>query len=430
MLLKFVCSLLLLAGNLHAAAAAASAVAGVPPTTSAPAYDKAVQLSRAAAAAAAPAGVLLHPFLQEHRADGIVESIDQTYSGGGKVGYILYAGGKRFLLDLEKDALLGSAEQLLQGKGHCYYRGTVDGSAQSLAVFNLCGGLDGYFAVKHARYSLKPLLRGKVGEEEPSRERIYGDGSARVLHFFLRDHFSFETLPWRPSCETRGSARPPLLDQKRLAQVQETEVPTGAALASDRFSPQAGSRSRRRRSISRARQVELLLVADESMATKYSKGLHHYLLTLATIASRLYGHASIENHIRLAVVKVVVLGDKEKGLEVNKNAATTLKNFCKWQHQHNQLDDEHEEHYDAAILFTREVGLGGGGGGPWLRGLIHAPALQSNTGAVPSTFRFILLLLSRCVGCYCPIGAIPGSMDLIIPLLSFMLLFDCRWKCR
>nr|6YJM_A Chain A, A disintegrin and metalloproteinase with thrombospondin motifs 5 [Homo sapiens]6YJM_B Chain B, A disintegrin and metalloproteinase with thrombospondin motifs 5 [Homo sapiens] len=107
-------------------------------------------------------------------------------------------------------------------------------------------------------------------------------------------------------------------------------------------------------SISRARQVELLLVADASMARKYGRGLQHYLLTLASIANRLYSHASIENHIRLAVVKVVVLGDKDKSLEVSKNAATTLKNFCKWQHQHNQLGDDHEEHYDAAILFTRE----------------------------------------------------------------------------
>ncbi|NXC04244.1 ATS5 metalloproteinase, partial [Orthonyx spaldingii] len=113
-------------------------------------------------------------------------------------------------------------------------------------------------------------------------------------------------------------------------------------------------RRRRRRSVSRARQVELLLVADASMVRKYGKGLQHYLLTLASIASRLYAHASLENHVRLAVVKVVALGDKEKGLEVNRNAATTLKNFCKWQHQHNRLDDDHEEHYDAAILFTRE----------------------------------------------------------------------------
>ena len=51
--------------------------------------------------------------------------------------------------------------------------------------------------------------------------------------------------------------------------------------------------------------VELLLVADSSMARMYGRGLQHYLLTLASIANRLYSHASIENHIRLAVVKVV-----------------------------------------------------------------------------------------------------------------------------
>uniref|UniRef100_A0A8C6XUM6 ADAM metallopeptidase with thrombospondin type 1 motif 5 n=1 Tax=Naja naja TaxID=35670 RepID=A0A8C6XUM6_NAJNA len=235
-----------------------------------------------------------------------------TYSGGGKVGYILYLDGKRFLLDLEKDALLGTTQQLLQGKGHCYYRGTVDGSAQSLAVFDLCGGLDGYFAVKHTRYTVKPLLRGQAVPEE----------------------------------------------EKKLAQGQEgklgIDLTTRMAHSPITLAPPVDSRKRRKRSISRARQVELLLVADDSMTKKYGKGLHHYLLTLANIASRLYGHASIENHIRLVVVKVVVLGDKEKGLEITKNAATTLKNFCKWQHQHNQLDDDHDEHYDAAVLFTRE----------------------------------------------------------------------------
>uniref|UniRef100_A0A8C3PFG0 Peptidase M12B propeptide domain-containing protein n=1 Tax=Chrysemys picta bellii TaxID=8478 RepID=A0A8C3PFG0_CHRPI len=250
----------------------------------------------------------------QRKASGLVQNIDQIYSGGGKVGYLLYAGGSRFLLDLERDELVGPQAPVQHPRGwaHCYYRGTVDGSPQSLAVFNLCGGLDGYFAVKHARYTVKPLLRAKGA----APRRVYGPGSALIP----------------------------------------------AALAPGPF-------------------VELLLVADGSMAKKYGKGLQHYLLTLATIASRLYGHASIENPIRLAVVKVVVLGDKEKGLEVNKNAATTLKNFCKWQHQHNPLEDEHEEHYDAAILFTREpsptraqhnVQQQTGQTGPWL-----SPSLTS-----------------------------------------------------
>uniref|UniRef100_A0A452ICI9 Uncharacterized protein n=1 Tax=Gopherus agassizii TaxID=38772 RepID=A0A452ICI9_9SAUR len=322
MVLKFVS--LLLAAELHFAAAKTGAPTA---TTAAPAYDKTQPPPGAAATAAAAsprAGSQQLP-----RTSGLVQNIDQIYSGGGKVGYLLYAGGSRFLLDLERDELVGPQTPVQHPRGwaHCYYRGTVDGSSQSLAVFNLCGGLDGYFAVKHARYTVKPLLRAKGA----APRRVYGPGSALIPHLFLKDHFSFETRPAQPQWAPR------------------------AAIAPGPFAP-LGAGRRSRRSISRARQVELLLVADGSMAKKYGKGLQHYLLTLATIASRLYGHASIENHIRLAVVKVVVLGDKEKGLEVNKNAATTLKNFCKWQHQHNPLEDEHEEHYDAAILFTREVG--------------------------------------------------------------------------
>lgn len=255
-------------------------------------------------------------------ANGVVQRLDPTYAGGGRAGYVLYAGGRRFLLDLERDEALGARDGT---PARCSYRGTVDGSPRSLAVFNLCGGLDGYFAVGRARYTVKPARRG--GEAAG----IYGESPARVPHLFRRDRFSFQALPARHSCGTRDAVA--------------VEGEAGG-----------GRRRRRRRSVSRARQVELLLVADASMARKYGKGLQHYLLTLASIASRLYAHASLENHVRLAVVKVVVLGEKEKGLEVNRNAATTLKNFCKWQHQHNRLDDDHDEHYDAAILFTREVG--------------------------------------------------------------------------
>lgn len=324
MLLKLVT--LLLAAKLHIALAQPPAPAddGAPPP-------------RAAAAAAAPPpprprpgpppGPPRRPQLPRG-ASGVVQRLDPTYAGGGKAGYVLYAGGQRFLLDLERDEAVGARAPRAGRPERCYYRGTVDGSPRSLAVFDLCGGLDGFFAVGRSRYTVRPARRGG----EAAGPRIYGEGPARVPHIFRRDRFSFETVPARTSCETRDIA--------------------GAAVAA------AGvTRRRRRRSVSRARQVELLLVADASMVRKYGKGLQHYLLTLASIASRLYAHASLENHVRLAVVKVVALGEKEKGLEVNRNAATTLKNFCKWQHQHNRLDDDHDEHYDAAILFTREVGI-------------------------------------------------------------------------
>lgn len=352
--------------------------------TAAPAQDKAGQPRAAAVAAAAqprgrrgeeaqepaePPGHP-HPLAPQRGSRGLVQNIDQLYSGGGKVGYLVYAGGRRFLLDLERDDSVGAAGLVPAGggpnatrrhRGHCFYRGTVDGSPRSLAVFDLCGGLDGFFAVKRARYTLQPLLRGPWAEAEGDA-RVYGDESARILHVYTREGFSFEALPPRTSCETHASPpgareRPPAPSRPdgRWALAPQ-QLPGQSAPSSDGSQGPRTWWRRRRRSISRARQVELLLVADASMARMYGRGLQHYLLTLASIANKLYSHASIENHIRLVVVKVVVLGDKDKSLEVSKNAATTLKNFCKWQHQHNQLGDDHEEHYDAAILFTREVG--------------------------------------------------------------------------
>ncbi|KAG8450275.1 hypothetical protein GDO86_002796 [Hymenochirus boettgeri] len=309
---------------------------------------------------------------EPQRRSGIVQNIDQIYAGGGKVGYILYADGKKFILDLERDDMLLSPHFSTKYLGrlhhqhrfhrHCFYRGTVDSSPQSLAVFNLCGGLDGYFAVKHAHYTIKPLIKGKAGEGQ-----VYSDGSERVLHAFIKDRFSFETVQSRASCEThgirkrlhkhrKGSTKHPnkhQQTQENLEKTNQTSTPPDPHLK-ETFFQATTLKKRQRRSISKSRHVELLLVADESMAKKYGKDLHHYLLTLASIASRLYSHPSIENHIRLAVVKVVMVTDKDKGPEVSKNAATSLKNFCKWQHQHNQLDDEHDQHYDAAILFTRE----------------------------------------------------------------------------
>ncbi|XP_029434046.1 LOW QUALITY PROTEIN: A disintegrin and metalloproteinase with thrombospondin motifs 5 [Rhinatrema bivittatum] len=290
------------------------------------------------------------------RRSGIMQNIDQIYSGGGRVGYILYMDGKKFVLDLEHDDSvlspyfsskilddLRGPHQQLQYK-HCYYRGSVDSNPQSLALFNLCGGLDGFFAIRHAHYTIKPLLKGPA-----AKQQVYSDESQRVLHLFIKERFSFQTLHPQDSCATPGARK----KQQGVPALRSTS-PSGQLSGAEITEVQIGSRTRTRRSISRSRHVEILLVADESMDKKYGKDLHHYLLTLVSIASRLYGHASIENHIHLAVVKVVIVKDKEKGPEVSKNAATTLKDFCKWQHQHNPLDDEDEEHYDAAILFTRE----------------------------------------------------------------------------
>lgn len=333
-------------------------------------------------------GSLLAP---ARRTDGVVRTIDRIYHGGGKVGYLLYLDGSRFLLDMERDesvlshhfspqyvfAMMGESPAPLQRE--CAYRGTVDSNPESLAVFNLCGGgLHGFFAVNHSRYSITPVVRAK-GHEHDVRT-LQDKEAERALHAFTRETFSFEaTRGGRESCGTR--------DGRRLKRHRKG-ARDGEGLAGE-----SGSRGRRRRSqlvpvrrgkrsVSRARYVELLLVADDTMTKKYGKDLNHYLLTLAAIASKLYGHASIENPIRLSVVKVTTVGEKEKGLDVSKNAAATLKSFCKWQNQQNSLDDDHQHHHDAAILFTRQVN----------RPLRRSPHFHLARAGVTSRFVYVLVM--------------------------------------
>ncbi|KAF3706297.1 A disintegrin and metalloproteinase with thrombospondin motifs 5 [Channa argus] len=322
-------------------------------------------------------GSLLTP---ARRTDGVVRTIDRIYHGGGKVGYLVYLDERRFQLDMERDesvlshhfspqyvlAVMGKNAAPLQRV--CVYRGTVDSIPESLAVFNLCGGgLEGFFAVKHTRYTITPMIRAKGHEHDV---RVLQDKDAEsALHVFTRESFKFEAMrEGRGSCGTRDGrrGRRDATGKRRHRGRRKGQQDRGAhggsntdAQGRTRWSrlvradaPHTGTRQKR--SVSRARHVELLLVADDTMTKKYGKDLNHYLLTLASIASKLYGHASIENPIRLSVVKVTVVTDKEKGLDVSKNAAATLKSFCKWQNQQNPLDDDHHHHHDAAILFTRQ----------------------------------------------------------------------------
>jgi len=112
---------------------------------------------------------------------------------------------------------------------------------------------------------------------------------------------------------------------------------------------------RKKRFVSSHRYVETMLVADQSMAEFHGSGLKHYLLTLFSVAARLYKHPSIRNSVSLVVVKILVIYEEQKGPEVTSNAALTLRNFCHWQKQHNPPGDRDGEHYDTAILFTRQV---------------------------------------------------------------------------
>ncbi|XP_009320879.1 PREDICTED: A disintegrin and metalloproteinase with thrombospondin motifs 8, partial [Pygoscelis adeliae] len=81
---------------------------------------------------------------------------------------------------------------------------------------------------------------------------------------------------------------------------------------------------------------------------------HNHVLTLMSMAARIYKHPSLKNSINLVVVKVLVVDEAAAGPEVSDNGGLTLRNFCSWQQRFNPPSDRHPEHYDTAILLTRQ----------------------------------------------------------------------------
>lgn len=74
-----------------------------------------------------------------------------------------------------------------------------------------------------------------------------------------------------------------------------------------------------------------------------------------SMAAQIYAHPSLKNAVSLVVVKMVVVEDEEVGPELSSNGGVALRNFCMWQQLFNPGSQRDPEHYDTAILFTREV---------------------------------------------------------------------------
>ncbi|KAK1785859.1 hypothetical protein P4O66_003121 [Electrophorus voltai] len=79
-----------------------------------------------------------------------------------------------------------------------------------------------------------------------------------------------------------------------------------------------------------------------------------YVLTLVSVAAQIYKHSSIKNSLNVVVVKMMIVEDEELGPSVSSNGGLTLRSFCSWQQLFNPSSHWHPEHYDTALLLTRE----------------------------------------------------------------------------
>ncbi|XP_054453205.1 A disintegrin and metalloproteinase with thrombospondin motifs 8-like [Anoplopoma fimbria] len=198
----------------------------------------------------------------------------------------------------------------------CFYSGTVEHDLGSVVAVSLCSGILGSFITEGDEYFIEPKRGGDPG-------------SAEQLHVLRR----------RRRTSTRSPGVPVLMDRHRW----------------EGFTHDARKReARRRRFVSAPRFIETLVVADSSMTHFYGDEIKHYILTLMSMAAQLYKHPSIKNSVNMVVVKLLVVEDEEVGPEVSSNGGVALRNFCSWQQLFNPPSQRHPEHYDTAMLFTRE----------------------------------------------------------------------------
>ncbi|KAL7981535.1 hypothetical protein Chor_005623 [Crotalus horridus] len=250
---------------------------------------------------------------------------------GRQVSFSITAFGKELLLQLEPDASFLAPGLKIQHIGRresigfltekeeeeedvklrrCFYSGTVNAQPDSLVAVSLCQGIHGSFFVDGDKYVIQPQNRGS---KDPLMQ----------VHQIQKRSWSKEAAK-----DMRGGE----------AQLE----------------PNSTTLHRAKRFTSQARYVETLLVADTSMVQFYGHNLMNHVLTLMSVAAQIYKHPSLKNSINLVVVKVLVVDNEKDGPEVSDNGGLLLRNFCNWQQFFNPPSDRHPEHYDTAILLTRQ----------------------------------------------------------------------------
>ncbi|KAM6907788.1 A disintegrin and metalloproteinase with thrombospondin motifs 15-like [Xenentodon cancila] len=234
--------------------------------------------------------------------------------------------------DSYQDASWLSSTDVSTDLSRCFYSGHVNADRYSYAALSLCKGVRGAFGFQGWEYFISPARNDTT--------------SAESTHIIRRRTSNNLRQRSASRCAVDSELSPQvaqsLVKYKRLMDFNnETETMLKRMGRAKRFA-------------SVPRYVETLVVADESMAQFHGDDLKHYLLTLMSVAARLYKHPSILNSISITIVKIVILSEEDKGPKVSGNAAMTLRNFCTWQKKMNKNNDKHPDYWDTAILFTRQ----------------------------------------------------------------------------
>uniref|UniRef100_A0A4W4GZL7 ADAM metallopeptidase with thrombospondin type 1 motif 20 n=1 Tax=Electrophorus electricus TaxID=8005 RepID=A0A4W4GZL7_ELEEL len=217
---------------------------------------------------------------------------------------------------------------------HCFFRGHVNAKSEHHAVFSLCTGLIGTFTTHTGEYFLEPLMRADGDEDEEEHNKPHLVYKHERIKRPVRDG----SEPCGSSGNglfSKGDKQTWLLGELESVWESVDERPS-ATRRSD-----GPSGARRKRFLSYPRFVELMVTADAKMVRHHGRNLEHYILTIMSVVAAVYKDPSVGNFINIMIVKLIIIHNEQEGPNVNFYAATTLHNFCVWQHSQNSLQCFH-----------------------------------------------------------------------------------------
>ncbi|CAB3359030.1 Hypothetical predicted protein [Cloeon dipterum] len=238
----------------------------------------------------------------------------------------------------------------------CHFQGVVQGEPDSTVALSACSGLAGMVrSERHGTLWIEPIRNGGV---KGHQHVIYKRPSSSAKS---ASHSCGTEEPPRIFKKPDGTRINRLKRSTSQEQYEENfllpeELATRRPYLGHNFkgeNPHAFS-------VSKERNVEVMVVADRSMMDFHDKesasDLETYLLTVMNMVSAFYRIPSLGNRVNIVVAKLRVEDESmQSGISFNvtTNADKTLDSFCFWQKKANNPDDESSDHHDVAILLTR-----------------------------------------------------------------------------
>ncbi|KAM9242084.1 A disintegrin and metalloproteinase with thrombospondin motifs 10 [Dugong dugon] len=227
---------------------------------------------------------------------------------------------------------------------HCFYAGHLQGQAGSSHVaISTCGGLHGLIVADEEEYLIEPLqggAKGPRGPEESGPHVVYKRSSLRHPHLDtacgVRDEKPWKGRPWW---------------------LRTLKPPPARPLRNETERGQPGLK----RSVSRERYVETLVVADKMMVAYHGRrDVEQYVLAIMNIVAKLFQDSSLGNNVNILVTRLILLTEDQPTLEITHHAGKSLDSFCKWQKSivnrsghGNAIPENGVANHDTAVLITR-----------------------------------------------------------------------------